>query len=221
MARGKTVIFPVPGRNSNFPPYQLKMGMANIIWRRIRKNHLLSPRKSTTKLEGKIVNFSLPDRNSIFRPYLLQICVATQKWYWPRKIVANTHRISTSKFGSNLAIKIAQFKTLEPFTDGWPFRGYAYQPRVTRVVTDSITGKTQGIIGYSKGHDCCSSSGFVCNSYSRSSGITRNPIIRCWPNQIHYLPRIGPHWPKILPCRLSESVPDSRSSSRFTYRFPS
>ena len=130
------------------------MCVANIIWRRNRENHFLNPRKSIANLEGKIVNFLLPDRNSIFHPYPLQICVATQKWYWPRKIVANTHRISILKFGSNLAIKIAQFKTLEPLTDKWLFRGYVYQPRVTRVVTDSITGKTQGIIGYSRGHDC-------------------------------------------------------------------
>ena len=72
---------------------------------------------------------------------------------WPCKIVASTHRILTSKFGSNLAIKIAQFKILEPLTDGWLFKSYVYRYRVTRVMTDSITGRTQRILDYSRGHD--------------------------------------------------------------------
>ena len=72
------------------------MCVANIIWRRIREIHFLSPRKPVRKFGGQNRNFSFRGRNSNFWPYALQTCVATPKWHRFRKIISfgleNGHR---------------------------------------------------------------------------------------------------------------------------------
>ena len=157
-------------------------------------------------LMGKIVNFPNFCRNFYFQPYYSQTCVATIKWRPSCKIVVITLEILISKFGLNIAIKIARFEVLGPLTNGRLFRCYAYRPRIVRVMMASNFRRTRGIIASTGVAIVRIRIGFYLSgvlSVMRNHPRSDRTLLTI---STRHFPKIGLYWFKIFPRRFSNSA---------------